>query len=102
MSLKQIPNEGERKDNRAEQKSAKHFNPGNQIKQVPNGAFSLKSICLELVHYINRGSKYSYEQVDELIHRLQRGVIGLQKTKHEMLLQKKDKKLQKDSKKRRN
>lgn len=102
MSLKQIPNEGIFGIDHAHGgKTCKHFNPGNKIKKqekVENGAFSLKTICMELVHYINRGSKYTSQQVDELIHRMQRGVVGLQKTKHEML-EKKQQNVRKKGKK---
>lgn len=65
-------------------KRCKSFNPGNKIKkhckQNP-----LKGICMRLVHFINRGSKFTYQQVDDLIMTLQHSVLNLQKKKHEMM-----------------
>lgn len=45
----------------------------------------LKNVCMRLVHYINRGSRFTYEQVDELIVSLHRGILGLQKKKQEII-----------------
>lgn len=59
----------------------KYFNPGHKIKkQNP-----LKGICLRLVHFINRGTKFTYEQIDDLIMSLQHVILNLQRTKQEIL-----------------
>ena len=91
MTLKLIPIEhsgGNGKNPNG--KKTKHFNPGNQIhKHTKNGGGSLKNICLRLVHFINRGSKFTYEQIDELIMALQRSILSLQKKKQEMMKRKK-------------
>lgn len=51
----------------------------------------LKNICLHFVHFINRGTKYTIQQIDELIMGLQRSVIRLQKKKHQLLRQEHEK-----------
>lgn len=85
MSLKLIPNESlpvERK------KHTMAFNPGNAIKKEGGDSFSFKELCLRLIHFVNRGSKYSLQQVDDIIVSLQHGVLKLQKKKQEILHQK--------------
>jgi len=59
----------------------KYFNPGQKIKKEN----PLKGICLRLVHFINRGTKFSYEQIDDLIMSLQHVILNLQRTKQEIL-----------------
>lgn len=92
MSLKLIPTEEAGKNGFSQnEKKRKHFNPGNKLKHNgANGAHdsSLKNICLKLVHFINRGSKFTYEQIDELIINMQRSVLALQKKKQEVLRKK--------------
>lgn len=68
----------------------KSFNPGNRLRKNSKGdsGGGLKNICLRLVHFINRGSKFTYEQIDELIMSLQRSILSLQKKKHEMMRRK--------------
>lgn len=82
MTLKLIPVES-RNENRKKQK---HFNPGNKMKKkMPQEMGILKNICLRLVHFVNRGGKYTYNQIDELIMSLQRTILSLQRQKHEIL-----------------
>ena len=97
MTLKLIPTEEAGKNAFFQNgKKQKHFNPGNKLKRNDggkngaNGAHdsSLKSVCLKLVHFINRGSKFTYEQIDELIMNMQRSVLALQKKKQEVLKKK--------------
>lgn len=82
MSLKLIPVEH---SGNGRGKKQKHFNPGGKIKENGHKENSLKSICLRLVHFINRGSKFTYQQIDELIMALQRSILNLQKKKQEIL-----------------
>ncbi len=88
MSLKEIPTEPQLPSTLqfAGQKQ-KGFNPGNKIKKAEGGN-PLKTICLRLVHFINRGSKFTYDQIDELIGALHQSILSLQKKKQEMLRQK--------------
>ena len=93
MSLKLIPVESDAQDGRG--KKQKHFNPGNQIKKNggrQNGGWrkggALKHICLRLVRFINRGSRFTYEQIDDLIMALHHSILSLQKQKQEMLRKK--------------
>lgn len=96
MSLKLIPTEEAGKNGFSQNgKKQKHFNPGNKLKRngangSANGAHdsSLKNICLKLVHFINRGSRFTYEQIDELIINMQRSVLALQKKKQEAMKKK--------------
>lgn len=97
MSLKLIPTEEAGKNGFSQNgKKQKHFNPGNKLKRNDNGKNdvsgahdgSLKNICLKLVHFINRGSKFTYEQIDELIIGMQRSVLALQKKKQEAMRKK--------------
>lgn len=110
MSLKQIPFEEEAK-NAGHKKSGhaghgkrhRHFNPGSGMhKAAAHDSPSLKSICLKLVHFINRGSKFSYEQLDELIVYLHHSIIKLQKKKHELLTAKNHQENQSGSGKKKN
>ena len=88
MSLKEIPSEPQVPSTLqfAGQKQ-KGFNPGNKIKKA-EGSNPLKVICLRLVHFINRGSKFTYDQIDEIIGALQHSILSLQKKKQEMLKEK--------------
>ena len=97
MSLKLIPTEEAGKNDFSQNgKKQKHFNPGNKLSHSThgkNGASnahdgSLKSMCLKLVHFINRGSKFTYEQIDEVIIHMQRSILALQKKKQEVLKKK--------------
>ncbi len=85
MSLKLIPtetgNHGEANGKDISRRNGKQFNPGNKIKKNS----SLKVMCLKLVHFINRGSRFTYEQIDELIMGMQSSILGLQKKKQEIL-----------------
>lgn len=88
MSLKLIPVEiGGTERNRG--KKQKIFNPGYRIKRK-NSSGGLKNICLRLIHFINRGSRFTYQQIDELIMSLQKSILSLQKKKQQ-ILQKKSK-----------
>lgn len=70
-------------------KKQKSFNPGGKIKKkLSNNESPFKKICLQLVHFVNRGSKFTYEQIDELIVSLHHSILSLQKKKHEMLKEK--------------
>lgn len=88
MSLKLIPVEETPRETRAKQKHLKHFNPGNGIKNTEQKHFSLKDICLKIIRFINRGSRFTYEQIDELIESLQRSILNLQKRKQELIKEK--------------
>lgn len=86
MTLKLIPLEPGAENNRS--KKQKHFNPGNRIKR-PGKEHSLKAICLKLVHFINRGSRFTAQQIDELIESLHRSILNLQKKKQELMKRRK-------------
>ncbi|MEK9133082.1 MAG: hypothetical protein AAB606_05250 [Patescibacteria group bacterium] len=70
-------------------KKQKHFNPWNKVKKSngsqPGHFGSLKGICLQIVHFINRGKRFTYEQIDDLIVALQHSILSLQRKKQEML-----------------
>ena len=94
MTLKLIP--FELFSNSSEKKAKgdprfKSFNPGNKIKKnkISDLQSGFKNICLKLIHYINRGSHFTYEQIDDLIMHLHRGILVLQKKKQELLKSKK-------------
>ncbi|GEM_PF-3777374 len=90
MTLKLIPVENVSRQ--GGQNGKKHFNPGNQIRKASKSeGGSLKNICLRLVHFINRGSKFTYQQIDELIVALHRSILSLQKKKQEMMRRKQKK-----------
>lgn len=84
MTLKQIPLENY---TREQSRGKKQFNPGNKISKTtvshPTG-ISLKSVCMNLVHFINRGNNHTIEHLEKMIVELQRLVIWLQKSKQEM------------------
>lgn len=83
MSLKLIP--VEKCANGAGGQKQKHFNPGNKIKKTGGKNTPLKDICLRLVHFINRGGKFTFEQIDELIISMQHSILNLQKKKQDIL-----------------
>lgn len=86
MSLKLIPVEKPANMPGGPGKKQKSFNPGNKIKKNGQGKdHSLKGICLRLVHFINRGSKFTYEQIDDIIISMQQSILRLQKKKQEIL-----------------
>ncbi len=91
MTLKQIPLENCTHD---KVRGKKQFNPGVKIKKTtvhhPMG-LSLKSVCMNLVHFINRGNQHTVEHLEKMIEELQRLVLWLQKNKHEMTKSKKKK-----------
>lgn len=91
MSLKPIPEEPLAKFcNGSCGKKQKHFNPGDKIKRrSANRHISLKEICLRLIRFINRGSKFTCEQIDEIIMAMQQAILGLQQRKHEMRMKRK-------------
>lgn len=88
MSLKLIPVEPTTNDCGKKQK---YFNPRHKIKGSKRSGkdFSLKGLCLSLIHFINRGSKFTYEQIDDLIMMLHKSILSLQKKKQEILRNKK-------------
>lgn len=88
MTLRPIPVE----NNGPHTKNKKQFNPGQQIKKR-NGAhhLSLKTICLRLVAFINRGSRFTFQQIDEIIMTLHHAILSLQKRKQEMVKKKNSK-----------
>lgn len=89
MALKQVPMETNGNGQHFQGKKQKHFNPGNKIKKKSDGATgTLKNICLKLIHFINRGSRFTYEQIDELIMAMQRTILNLQKRKQEIIKRK--------------
>lgn len=88
MTLKLIPHELPEKNGNGTP-GGKHWNPGNTIKKNNNGV--LKNICLRLIHFINRGSRFTYQQIDELILVLHQSILGLQKKKQELLQNKRKK-----------
>lgn len=90
MTLKIIPTEEAGSNDFCQNgKRQKHFNPGNKIKdKKASKDGSLKNICLKLVHFINRGSKFTYQQIDELIMGMQKSVLSLQKKKQEAMKKK--------------
>lgn len=68
---------------------SKHFNPGNKIKKTGKQKNTiLKNICFKLIHFINRGSRFTYEQIDDLIVGMHHSILNLQKKKQEILDQK--------------
>lgn len=92
MSLKLIPVEtlrnenGNGKERSASSHKQKSFNPGSRIKKEGNGKTGpLKNICLRLVHFINRGGKFTYQQIDDLILGMQSSILNLQKKKQEVM-----------------
>lgn len=90
MTLKLIPVEHGCKDAGPQAcGKQKSFNPGGRISKK-NKDNSLKNICMRLVHFINRGSKFTYQQVDDLIINLQHSVLNLQKKKQEIMRNQKD------------
>lgn len=90
MTLKIIPTEEANPNDFCQNKKRqKHFNPGNKIKKTDAGKDgSLKNICLKLVHFINRGGKFTYQQIDELIINMQKSILALQKKKQEAMKRK--------------
>ncbi|MBI4994166.1 hypothetical protein HZC21_00770 [Candidatus Peregrinibacteria bacterium] len=90
MTLKLIPTEEAGKnDFRQNGKRQKHFNPGDKLNRERAGKDgSLKHICLKLVHFINRGSRFTYQQIDELIMGMQKSILSLQKKKQEAIKRK--------------
>ncbi|MBI2638690.1 hypothetical protein HYW83_03815 [Candidatus Peregrinibacteria bacterium] len=91
MTLKLIPVEhsGTNIGNHNGRKQ-KSFNPADRMRKNSKGdSGGLKNICLRLVRFINRGSKFTYEQIDELIMALQRSILSLQKKKQEIMRRKK-------------
>ncbi|MEK7523735.1 MAG: hypothetical protein AAB588_01765 [Patescibacteria group bacterium] len=90
MSLKPIPVEPHSPASPNQRKKQKYFNPGHKIKN--NGEQkegSLKGICLRLIHFVNRGSRFTYEQIDELIMSMQKSILNLQKLRQKTLKKKK-------------
>lgn len=89
MTLRAIPTEEGAEE--PQDKKQKKFNPAGNLKNLkkeqPHDG-SLKTICMRIVHFINRGSKHTYEQLDELIMTMQRSILSLQKKKQEILRQK--------------
>lgn len=89
MSLKLIPNESVPAEGKKQNKT---FNPGGGMKKsaanskgTPSDGPSLKELCLRLVHFVNRGGRYTFEQVDDIIVSLQHGILKLQKKKQDIL-----------------
>ena len=85
MNLKIIPLEN---CSHETERGRKQFNPGQKIKKScvhhPMG-LSLKSVCMNLIHFINRGNQHTIEHLEKMIVELQRLVLWLQKTKGEMV-----------------
>ena len=88
MTLKLIPMEESTGEQINHGKKQKTFNPGNKIKNNGHREGGLKNICLRLVHFINRGGRFTYEQIDELIMSMQQSILSLQKKKQEILKKK--------------
>lgn len=91
MTLKLIPVEPTsetRAFNNDAQPKGKLQRGNNAPKKNKNSGKSLKNICFKIVHFINRGSKFTYEQMDELILSMQRSIVNLQKKKREIIEQK--------------
>lgn len=84
MSLKLIPHESVPVEANEGKKQKKTFNPSGAMRAPTDGP-SLKELCLRLVHFVNRGGKYTFEQVDDIIVSLQHGILNLQKRKQEIL-----------------
>lgn len=94
MTLKPIPVEphSTASSSVGQRKKQKYFNPGHKIKnsaEQKEGSHSLKGICLRLIHFVNRGSRFTYEQIDELIMSMQKSILNLQKLRQETLKKKK-------------
>lgn len=87
MTLKLIPTEELGNSHAgAKPKKQKTFNPGAQLnKEGKTKHGVLKTICLRLVHFINRGSHFTYQQIDDLIVTLHQSIVELQKKKREIL-----------------
>lgn len=94
MTLKLIPverasNNGNGafcQNNEKRKRSQKNFNPGHQIsKKNREKDKSLKNVCFRIIHFINRGSKFTYQQIDDLIMAMEHTVLGLQKKKREII-----------------
>ena len=83
MSLKPIPVESTPPSGQKQ----KHFNPGSTLKKHRADG-TLKHLCLRLIHFVNRGSRFTFEQIDELIMSLERSILSLRKKKQEMMRKK--------------
>ena len=91
MTLKLIPVEPTsetRVFNNDAQPRDKHPTGNHTQKKNKNSGKSLKNICFKIVHFINRGGKFTYEQMDELILSMQRSIVNLQKKKREIIEEK--------------
>ncbi len=91
--LKQIPCE-EESCNKGPRRGRSSFNPAQKLKKHSCEAqhgFSLKEVCVDLVHFINCGEKYTLEHVEKVITQLQRSVIQMQKKKTDILKTKNEK-----------
>lgn len=74
---------------RSDRDKGKQFNPGAQIKQAKKTSHDtsrLKELCLRIARFVNRGGKFSYEQVDDLITGMQSGILSLQRKKQQILV----------------
>ncbi|PIQ78493.1 hypothetical protein COV82_00890 [Candidatus Peregrinibacteria bacterium CG11_big_fil_rev_8_21_14_0_20_46_8] len=91
MTLKPIPHESLAKSEQkkhSNRKKNKNFNP--KVSNTSSDT-TLKTIVSGLVRFVNRGSKYTVEQIDDLIMAMQRSIIRLQKEKHS-IMQKRERK----------
>lgn len=81
MTLKLIPVERSPQTS----KDKKNFNPGVFLNKKKNKNGQLKNMCFKLIHFINRGGKFTYQQIDELIINMHHGILNLQQKKQEIL-----------------
>lgn len=82
MSLRPIPIE--KLPNAEPRQGKKSFNP----PMAKRSGSSLKELCLRLIRFINRGGRYTVQQIDEIIMTLHRSILHLQKEKREILIRK--------------
>jgi len=97
MSLKPIPVEQPAK-NTKKQDGKKHTQSFNPYMKKKKDEHSLKNITLGLVRYINRGSKYTTNQIDEIIIGMQRSILRLQQDKQDSMKKNIDKKSERKKK----
>jgi hypothetical protein len=91
MTLKLIPVERSSETsafNNDVQPKSKRQSKNYAQKKNRNSNKSSKNICFRIVDFINRGSKFTCEQMDELILNMQRSIVNLQKKKREIIEEK--------------
>jgi hypothetical protein len=72
---------------------SKKFEPElkNTNNKSSHGDRLVRKICIRFIGFVNRGKKFTFEQIDDLILGLQRVILHLQKQKHTLLREEKHK-----------